>query len=178
LLTVRELADRLALWPRIVAAVERCCDSAADNHVLDRLGRIPVHGSRATSRLGCYVFQGSNPVCIRLQFAQEAAQLAETFLHEVAHACEHLGEPRAGRRLAHGQRWQRWALALGIPPVSRGVSATLAALHHRRRKLVAICQRCNTPIYRVRRLNRSTQYIHPACGGPLVAVPDVADPQD
>lgn len=176
MLTVRDMADRLALWPRVVAAVERCCDRVTDDHLLERLGRIPVHGSRATSRLGCYVFRGTNPVCIRLQFAQEAAQLAETFLHEVAHACEHLSEPRTLRRLAHGQRWQQWALALDIPPVSRGVSATLAALHQRRRKLVAICQRCNTPIYRVRRLNRRTRYIHPPCGGALIAVPDDAGP--
>ncbi|MBW6509955.1 MAG: hypothetical protein K0A94_10490, partial [Desulfuromonadales bacterium] len=79
-MNVSELAVKLDLWQQIVAGVESCCAVAAVKHLLDRLVLIPVESSRASRRLGSYVFRGSEPVCIRLQFAQEPENLRQTFL--------------------------------------------------------------------------------------------------
>ncbi len=167
-MNVRGLAVKLDLWQQIVAGVESCCVVAVGKPLVDRLAVIPVEPSRASRRLGCYAFRGSEPVCIRLQFAQEPENLRQTFLHEIAHACDHLHQQGGGRRRGgHGASWRQWALALGIASTATGNSAALAALHQRRQKLVAICMVCGAEIYRVRRLNSNNRYFHPPCGGVL-----------
>ncbi len=166
-LSVRLLAVELTLWPQIVAAVEAQCTAVSGRQLLEKLAVIPVAPSRASRRLGCYAFRGTEPVAIRLQFAQEADNLRQTFLHEVAHACDHLNQQSGSRRIAHGNSWRQWALALGIDTATTGRSAALVALHQQRRKLVAICLECDAEIYRVRRLNRNHRYLHPPCGGVL-----------
>lgn len=168
---VRELGEKLCLWAQIEAAARLRCDSGRVSWLLEQVGRIPVQHSRATSRLGSYVFRGREPVCIRLQFAQEADSLRQTFLHEIAHACDHLMDKgNQQQRVRHDRSWQLWAQALGISPAVRGQSAVLSSLHKRRKKLVAVCQVCGVRIYRVRQLNRKGIYIHPACGGTLQAI--------
>ncbi len=166
-MTVRTLAVELRLWRQIVAAVEAQSIAVAGRQLLEKLAVIPVVPSRASRRLGCYVFRGTEPVAIRLQFAQEPKNLRQTFLHEIAHACDHLGQHSGRRRVAHGDSWRRWALALGIDTTTAGRSPAVAALHQQRRKLVAICLKCGAEIYRVRRLNRNHRYLHPPCGGIL-----------
>lgn len=107
-------------------------------------------------------------MAIRLQFAQERETLHQTFLHEIAHACDHLNQHGSGRRrVGHGVSWRQWALVLGIDTATTGRSAAVATLHLQRQKLVAICLECGAGIYRVRRLNRNNRYIHPPCGGVL-----------
>ncbi|WP_291315577.1 SprT-like domain-containing protein [Desulfuromonas sp.] len=139
--------------------------------LLERLAGIPVRRSRATRTLGAYVSRGAEAVCIRLQFTQEPDILLNTFLHELAHACDHLADP-AGRRhrRPHGPRWRAWATALGVDFSCRGRSEALAALHRKRLKVVAVCRRCGTEIRRTRRLPRGRSYLHPACGGQLLPV--------
>lgn len=167
-MNVRGLADELSLWQQVVAGVMSQCAAAVGEQLLDHLAVIPVLPSRASRRLGCYAFRGAEPVCIRLQFAQEPDNLRQTFLHEIAHACDHLnqqGERR--RRVGHGSSWRQWAFALGIDRATTGRSAAVATLHQQRQKLVAICLVCGAQIYRVRRLNRNNRYLHPPCGGVL-----------
>jgi hypothetical protein len=166
-MNVRMLAVELKLWPQIVAGVMTQCTVAMGKQRLDQLAAIPVMSSRASRRLGCYAFRGSEPVCIRLQFAQEPANLRQTFLHEIAHACDHLNQQRGQRRVGHGASWRQWACALGVDTATTGRSAAIAILHQRRQKLVAICLVCDAKIYRVRRLNRNNRYLHPPCGGIL-----------
>ncbi len=166
-MNVRGLADELGIWLRIAAGVESCCAAPQGEQLLDNLAAIPVVSSRASRRLGCYVFCGDEPVCIRLQFAQEPENLRQTFLHEIAHACDHLSQHGGSRRVAHGNSWRQWALALGIDTATTGRSVAIVALHQQRRKLVAICLACGAEIYRVRRLNRNNRYIHSSCGGVL-----------
>jgi hypothetical protein len=165
---VRGLAVELALWPQIVAGIEGYCAAAMGAQLLDKIAVIPVVPSRASRRLGCYAFRGSEPVCIRLQFAQERDSLRQTFLHEIAHACDHLCQQKGSRQpIGHGTSWRRWAQALGIDSTTTGSSVAVAALYQRRQKLVAVCMECGAEIYRVRRLNCTNRYIHPACGGVL-----------
>lgn len=166
-MSVRALADELNLWRQIASAVEAQCIAVSSRQLLERLATIPVVPSRASRRLGCYAFRGSEPVAIRLQFAQEADNLRQTFLHEIAHACDHLSQHGERRRVAHGSRWRQWALALGIDTATTGRSPAVIALHQQRRKLVAVCLECGAEIYRVRRLNRNHRYLHPPCGGVL-----------
>lgn len=167
-MSVRVLADELHLWQQIVAGVESFCSATMSKKLLDRLAAIPVVPSRASRRLGCYAFRGDEPVCIRLQFAQEPESLRRTFLHEIAHACDHLDRQKGSRLpVGHGASWRLWALALGTDSTASAGSAAVAALHQRRQKLVAICMLCGAEIYRVRRLNRNKRYLHPLCGGAL-----------
>lgn len=168
-LLVRALAEHLDLWAQISAGVRNLCGEDDGRILLHRLATIRVRESFATSRLGSYVFCGKDPVCIRLQFAQEEDCLRQTFLHEISHACDHLHRGwERGRRFGHGSHWRQWAQALGIDACSTGRSSIVAGLHQRRNKLVAVCQQCGTEFYRVRRLNRKGKYIHPACGGTLL----------
>src|SRR6056297_1233685 len=167
-MSVRMLAVELSLWQQIVAAVESHCAAVSRSQLLERLAIIPVVPSRASRRLGCYAFRGREPVCIRLQFAQEPESLRQTFLHEIAHACDHLSQQKESRqRIGHGTCWRQWALALGIGTATTGRSAAVDSLHQQRRKLVAVCLECGAEIYRVRRLNRNNRYLHPPCGGVL-----------
>lgn len=166
-LLVRDLAEQLGLWEQVDAAVRYICDAATDKELLYKLAAIRVVDSRATSRLGSYVYRGRDPICIRLQFAQEEECLRHTFLHEIAHACDHLHRGWHRRRFGHGDPWRRWAQALGVDVCVSGSSSVVAGLHQRRKKLVAVCQGCGAEFYRVRRLNRRGNYVHPSCGGTL-----------
>lgn len=166
-MTLKDLAEGLGVWSRICDTVAVICGRGAGMLLLDRLAIIAIRESRATRRLGSYVFHGKDPVCLRLQFAQETDCLTETFLHEVAHACDHLHGGHHRRCAPHGDGWKQWAQALGIPPRIRGTSPALAALHQDRRKLVAVCNSCGAEIHRLRRLNRRRSYLHTVCGGSL-----------
>jgi len=165
---VKQFAEKLSLWQRIEEAVARTSVLCATS-LLEEIAQIPIHRSRATRRLGAYVSKGDKPVCIRLQFAQEPDVLEQTFLHEVAHACDHLScrqqnQPYPG---SHNSSWKHWAQALGVETKTSGRSAAVQALHQQRLKPVAVCQRCGTEFHRVRRLNRNRRYIHNQCGGTL-----------
>ena len=171
-MTVKQHADELGLWQHIELAVEGMISPRPTLALLEKVANIPIQKSRATRRLGAYVSRAGEPICIRLQFAQEPYNLKQTLLHEVAHACDHLS--RKGRhpsyRRAHGPSWKSWAKALGISPQSCGESEAVSALHKKRLKLVAICQKCGTEFHRVRRLNRNGSYTHQQCGGRIKTV--------
>lgn len=167
-MTVKSLASELSLWSRIEAAVATRLSARRAKKLLRQLADIPVQRSRAVRRLGSYVSQSGRPVCIRLQFAQEPETLSETFLHEVAHACDHLSQPFGWRpSQAHGPKWQKWAGVLGITPSASGRSAELDKLYAERLKVVAVCQRCGAELRRLRRLNPQRNYVHRTCGGHL-----------
>jgi predicted SprT family Zn-dependent metalloprotease len=171
-MTVKELADELDLWQHIELSVEGMISKYSIASFLEKIAPIPIQKSRATRRLGAYVSRGGEPVCIRLQFAQEPDNLKQTFLHEVAHACDHLSRKGWHKpyRRAHGPCWKSWAKALGISPKSCGESEAVRALHQQRLKLVAVCQKCGTEFHRVRRLNRNRNYTHQQCGGRIKTV--------
>ncbi|MFK5927111.1 MAG: SprT-like domain-containing protein [Desulfuromusa sp.] len=166
---VKQLADQLNLWQHIERGVAGMLTGRTASTFLERIANIPIHKSRATRRLGVYVSMGRNPVCIRLQFAQEPDTLRQTFLHEVAHACDHLSRKglRKSYRQAHGEDWKIWALALGVSTSTSGESAAVRQLHQRRLKLVGICQKCGAEFHRVRRLNKNRSYTHNQCGGEI-----------
>ena len=163
--TVKELAIELEVWQRIVVVIQKM---GHNWKLLEQVGEIPVRKSSSTRRLGVYVSIGSKPVCIRLQLAQEPDILPETFLHEVAHACDHLTRrfKLKGWRGNHGVPWKNWAAELGISTARCGESSLLNQLHQQRLKLVAKCLKCGDEIHRVRRLNRNRNYIH-KCGGKI-----------
>jgi predicted SprT family Zn-dependent metalloprotease len=164
---IKSLAEQLDLWPQIAAALDR----SGHKNLLPIIAALPVRKSSATRSLGAYVSKAGQPLCIRLQFAQEEEQLRDTLLHEIAHACDHLShQPGKAYRRAHGPGWRAWALALGTSDQRRGHSAAVAQLHKERLKLVAICQNCGAEFKRVRRLNRRRKYLHPACGGRIIPV--------
>jgi len=171
-MTVKQHADELDLWQHIEFAVEGMISRRSVVGFLEQIASIPVQKSRATRRLGVYVSRGREPVCIRLQFAQEPDNLKQTFLHEVAHACDHLSRKKRPQsyRQAHGPSWKDWAKVLGISPQSYGESEAVRALHQKRLKLVAVCQRCGAEFHRVRRLNRNGSYTHQQCGGRIKTV--------
>lgn len=165
---VKKFAEEHGLWQQIVAAVETILQTIDTEPLIAQIAKIPVRPSRATRSLGMYVSKLGEPVCIRLQFAQEETLLRQTFLHEVAHTCDHLSHQAGGKyRRAHGPGWRQWAHALGISPERCGKSEAVADLHRQRLKLVAICQKCGAEFRRVRRLNRRGRYIHSTCGGRL-----------
>ncbi len=164
---VKYLAEQLGLWPQISAAIAR----SGQTRLLQTIASLPVRKSSATRSLGAYVSKAGQPLCIRLQFAQETEQLKDTLLHEIAHACDHLyhQSDKAYRR-AHGPNWRAWAQALGATDQRCGHSESVAQLHRKRLKLVAVCQTCGAEFKRIRRLNRRRQYTHPACGGRVIPV--------
>ncbi len=168
-MTVKHMADQFGLWPKIEAAAAVMLLKKGRAGFLADIAAIPVHKSRATRRLGVYVSRGRKAVCIRLQFAQEAESLCQTFLHEVAHACDHLSRRgwREEYRQAHGDSWKRWAQALGVSTATSGESAAVQKLHLQRLKLVGVCQKCGAEVHRVRRLNRNRIYTHNGCGGEI-----------
>lgn len=177
--TVRELAEELGVWERLVAGVTVRLGAKAAAVLITRLGGITVEPSRAVGLLGCYVHRGAEPLGIRLQPRQEPELLAATLLHELAHACEHLTAPRPARhRCGHGQRWREWALAFGIEPASRCRSAALSELRQQRLKPVAVCERCGCVFQRLRRLPADRSWVHPQCGnGRIVPLPSGAKGQ-
>ncbi len=171
-MTVKRLADDFHLWQQIKLAVESQLKNAAAVDLLDKIAQIPVRRSRATRSLGAYVSKAGVPICIRLQFAQEYDRLKETFLHEVAHACDHLSRNQvfSPYRQAHGPSWRSWTTALRIPPQCSGESDAVRMLYRKRLKLVAVCLGCGAEFHRVRCLNRNRSYVHSTCGGKLQTV--------
>jgi len=170
-MTVIELAEQLGIAHPVAYAVRSMLSVAEAERLLQKLASLPVQRSHAVQRLGSYVSRGSEPEAIRLQFKQEEAQLCATFLHEIAHACDHLSH-QSGRpyRQAHGPGWQSWMAALGQPAQSRGNSAALSALRQQRLKVVAVCRTCGAEIRRLRCLDRRKRYVHTDCGGRLQPV--------
>ncbi len=167
-MTVKQFALRDALWPQLATAIEGFLPGAAAGKLLLRIAEVPIQSSRATRSLGAYVSRAGLPVCIRLQFAQEADNLRETFLHELAHLCDHLSnQPGKRYRRAHGPDWQQWAALLGIEAKRCGRSVALEKLYQQRLKPVAICQRCGAEFQRTRRLSQRRKYFHRSCGGRL-----------
>ena len=166
-MTVKQHAEEWGLWQHIEFAVEGMIAKRSVAGFLEKIASIPVQKSRATRRLGVYVSRGGEAVCIRLQFAQEPDNLKQTFLHEVAHACDHLSHKgwHKSYRRAHGPSWKSWAKALATSPHSCGESEAVRDLHQRRLKLGAVCQKCGAEFHRVRRLNRNGTYTHQQCGG-------------
>lgn len=166
-MTVKTFAMEIGVWNLVSVRIAAHGGGRAPL-LLERLAALPVRTSRATRRLGSYVSRGGEPVCIRLQFAQEPDNLTQTFLHELAHACDHLcHQPGRQYRRAHGANWQAWAKAFGISAETCGSSDALKQLHRQRLKLVAICQSCGAEFHRLRRLNRRRHYVHNGCGGRL-----------
>ena len=168
-MTVKQIAEKYQLWQQIEKAVNGILPGGSASVLLEKIAQIPIQKSWATRRLGAYVSMGREPICIRLQFAQESENLKQTFLHEVAHACDHLSR-KSGRqsyRRAHGSSWKAWAKELGIPPRCYGESEAVKKLHQQRLKLVAICQKCGAEFHRVRHLNRNRTYTHNRCGGKI-----------
>ncbi len=168
-MVIEQLAENLHLWQQIEAAVMKVLTRKTAVSLLCKIADIPVKRSRATRRLGVYVSQGSKPVCIRLQFAQEPENLRQTFLHEVAHACDHLSRKGWCKqyRQAHGESWKTWARALGVSTSTSGESEAVRQLHQQRLKLVGVCQKCGAEFRRVRRFNRRGTYTHRCCGGEI-----------
>lgn len=166
---VKQLADQLNLWQHIERGVAGMLTGRSASTFLAEIANIPIQKSRATRRLGVYVSMRGKPVCIRLQFAQEPDNLRQTFLHEVAHACDHLSRNglRKSYRQAHGESWKMWAQALGVSTATSGESEAVRQLHQQRLKLVGICQKCGVEFHRVRRLNRNRSYTHNQCGGEI-----------
>ena len=167
-MTVKQFAEDHNLWQRITASINSVIPADAAT-LLEKISQIPIKHSRATRRLGAYVYQNKQPVCIRLQFSQEEDCLRQTFLHEVAHACDHLSRKKGSvHRQAHGESWKKWARALGISTAAAGESAALKQLHQQRLKLVGVCQLCGTEFHRVRRLDKKKKYTHNQCGGKIL----------
>ena len=166
--TVRSLADQLNVWAQINGAACQILGVKEGAILLDGIAHLPVRRSRATRTLGSYASRAGKAWCIRLQFALEPDLLKETFLHELAHACDHLtNQPDQNYRRAHGTGWKGWAAALGIEGRVRGQSEILSRLYRQKLKPVAVCRRCGAEFHRVRRLNRRRKYIHQVCGGQL-----------
>jgi len=167
-MTVQDLAGQLGLWERLQGIISA---EAKDGRLAARVGCLPVRRSNASTRLGSYLCCGGEAVSIRLQFNQERDLLAETLLHEIAHACDHLdnqnGEVYRG---AHGAGWQAWMRAFGLAPRCRGRSEELTRIYRQRLKVVAVCNRCGLEIHRLRRLNSRRRYLHADCGGELLSV--------
>ncbi len=171
-MTVKQIATEFNLWQKIECAVAELLPRRTRVGFLAEIAIIPIHKSSATRRLGVYVSKGAEPVCIRLQFAQETDNLRHTFLHEIAHACDHLS--RKGRqkayRQAHGESWKVWARALGVSTSTTGESEAVRQLHRQRLKLVGVCQVCGCEFRRVRRLDKKKKYTHNQCGGEILKI--------
>ncbi|RMF70666.1 MAG: hypothetical protein D6740_07870 [Alphaproteobacteria bacterium] len=162
--TVQQVAGQLGVWERIETALAGCTWR-------DEIASLPVRPSRAATRLGSYQQRGGSPRAILLQPVLEPELLRETFLHEVAHACDHRSnQPGQVYRRPHGAGWRDWMARLGCRPEVRGHSATLALQYVSRLKTVAVCSRCGSEVRRLRRLNRRARYLHAGCGGRLKPV--------
>ena len=89
-MTVRQFSEQNELWTQVTAAIGGYLSAAESPRLLQQIADLPVRPSRAVRSLGCYVSRLGEPVCIRLQLAQEPEVLQQTFLHELAHLCDHL----------------------------------------------------------------------------------------
>lgn len=168
-MTVVSLAEELGLWPMVAAVLHDRLVPEQVGVLIARLDRLPVKRSHAVQRLGSYVTKGNEPQSIRLQFAQEPEQLRLTFLHELAHACDHLTRQTGSHyRRAHGSGWQQWMTAFGLSAERIGRSEALATLREQRLKVVAVCRNCGAEIKRLRRFDRRKRYVHTECGGRLM----------
>lgn len=165
-MNVLEFTQRHGLTARVESAVRTQVGEKAGRALVEAIAPVPVRKSHALRRLGSYSMRDGKPVAIRLQFAVEQEVLIETFLHELAHLCDHLAR-QSGQRYSrgHGRSWQRWATAFGIEPKRCGESRVLDELHKKQLKVVAVCSRCGTEIRRLRRLDSGKRYLHPDCGG-------------
>ena len=163
---VLEFMHRHGLATRVESAVRTQVGEEAGRALIEAIAPVPVRKSHALRRLGSYSMRDGKPVAIRLQFAVEQEVLVETFLHELAHLCDHL-VTQSGQRCSrvHGQSWQHWATAFGIDAKRCGESRVLEELRKKRLKVVAVCSRCGTEIRRLRRLDSGKRYLHPDCGG-------------
>ena len=168
-MTVVSLAEELGLWTMVEAQIRKRLKAEQSNVLIGQLNQLPIKRSHAVQRLGSYVAKGSEPQAIRLQFAQEPEQLRLTFLHEIAHACDHLTH-QSGRRYrrAHGPGWKKWMTAFGVPAERIGQSEALVALREQRLRVVAVCRTCGAEIKRLRRFDQRKRYVHTECGGRLV----------
>ncbi len=167
-MTVKDVAKQFGLWEQLVRIIAR---EANREGLVELIGCLPVRRSSASTRLGSYLSRGAKAVSIRLQFSQEQDLLAETLLHEIAHACDHQ-DNQTGKnyRGAHGAGWQAWMKAFGLAPRCRGRSEELRRIYRQRLKVVAVCNRCGLEIHRLRRLNSRRRYLHADCGGALLSV--------
>jgi predicted SprT family Zn-dependent metalloprotease len=168
-MTVVSLAEELGLWTMVEAQIRKRLNAEQSSVLIGQLTHLPVKRSHAVQRLGSYVAKGSEPQAIRLQFAQEPEQLRLTFLHEIAHACDHLTH-QSGRRYrrAHGTGWKNWMTAFDVPAERIGQSEAMVALREQRLRVVAVCRTCGAEIKRLRRFDRRKRYVHTQCGGRLV----------
>lgn len=166
--TALTLAQELGVWEHLVASIHQLCEAKRASKLLDKISHLPIRRSRATRTLGSYVSKAGEAVCIRLQFALEPELLEKTFLHELAHACDHLSNQEGkSYRQAHGPGWKEWAAALGAGTDIKGGSEVLSRLYQDRLKTVAVCRKCGAELKRVRRLASRRRYIHRGCGGEL-----------
>ncbi|PLX89295.1 MAG: hypothetical protein C0619_11545 [Desulfuromonas sp.] len=160
--SVSSMARKLGVWSLVRQVVEQ----SSGERLLETISALPVRRSSAVRSLGSYVSRAGQPICIRLQFAQEPQTLRDTFLHELAHLCDHLSnQPGKRYRKAHGSGWTRWAEQLGLDGKVRGRSDVLSRLAKERLKTVAVCRTCGAELQRLRRLSRRYQYTHRHCGG-------------
>ncbi len=167
-MTVQSFALEYGVWRQVSAAIRSALPGAEAERLLEQIAAVPVRPSRAVRSLGAYASKAGEPVCIRLQFAQEPDSLKETFLHELAHLCDHLSNQSGKRyRRAHGPQWRAWARLFGTVTDRCGKSDALETLYQQRLKLVAVCQNCGEEFRRIRRLNRRRKYFHISCGGRL-----------
>ena len=167
-MTVKRFAIEHDLWSKISSAIQQYLSAADADNLLQKIADLPIRPSHAVRSLGAYVSRSGQPIAIRLQFGQEHGNLRDTFLHELAHLCDHLCHQSGKRyRRAHGSEWQRWAAVLGTSTERCGKSEALQALYLQRSKLVAVCQSCGAELHRTRRLNRRQKYFHRTCGGQL-----------
>lgn len=166
--TALTLAQKLGVWEQLVASIHQLCKGKRADRLLDKVSHLPIRSSRATRTLGSYVSKAGEAICIRLQFALESDLLVKTFLHELAHACDHLSNQEGSPyRQAHGPGWKEWAVALGAGTEIRGGSEVLTRLYQDRLKTVAVCYKCGAELKRIRRLAGRRRYVHRGCGGEL-----------
>lgn len=166
--TVGALLSAMELWEGLRHDVIEQLGPHRALPLLKELDQLPLKSSRALTRLGSYRSRGGSALEIRLQFEQDADQLKQTLLHEVAHFLDH--QTRKGKRsyrTPHGAAWQQWMRLLGAD-LGRGEAPRISQLYRQRMKPVARCERCGEVVLRLRRLARGRRWIHQPCGGSLI----------
>lgn len=164
-MTIKELAEKLGdNWQDISDILEGSLTSLEVFRLGQRAARI---NPRLTRCLGRVTFRGGIPV---LELSKELATLGESkeiievFRHEVAHVATRCSIG-FGEETAHGPTWRRFAVALGVPP-----SATLKASFESpgiasRKRVVAVCEKCDLELVRTQGLKRGRVFTHRRCGG-------------